>query len=240
MWNIKSDNFVHSPSFLGHDINADKIVAYAACGNGVTTGDFARLLPCEDFSAFTSLSARDYDTVKCVEQVSKRTVMRVVDPTMLIDDFDIDIPQCPISNDFILVYSYGIDKKHIKGIKTFAKKNKLPLISVGTYNSWCDKNVVANPWEFLGYLRAAKYVIVSTFHGTVLSVKFNKQFVCFAGNSSKVRDILSFYDLMDRNVQGLENVDTLFKSTIDYTTANEIIKQSRNLSMNYLREALGL
>ena len=55
-----------------------------------------------------------------------------------------------------------------------------------------------------------------------------------------MRDILSFYDLMDRNVQGLENVDTLFKSTIDYTTANEIIKQSRNLSMNYLREALGL
>lgn len=109
VWNIKSDNFVHYPSFLGHDINADKIVAYAACGNGVTTGDFARLLPCEDFSAFTSLSARDYDTVKCVEQVSKRTVMRVVDPTMLIDDFDIDIPQCPISNDFILVYSYGIE-----------------------------------------------------------------------------------------------------------------------------------
>lgn len=97
-------------------------MAYAACGNGVTTGDFARLLPCEDFSAFTSLSARDYDTVKCVEQVSKRTVMRVVDPTMLIDDFDIDIPQCPISNDFILVYSYGIDKNTLRGLRLLQKE----------------------------------------------------------------------------------------------------------------------
>lgn len=40
VWNIKSKNFTHYPTYFGHGINADKIIAYAPCGNGVTADDF--------------------------------------------------------------------------------------------------------------------------------------------------------------------------------------------------------
>lgn len=240
VWNINSDNFVHYPAYLGHDLNAPKIIAYAPCGNGVTAADFQRIMPEEKFQAFTALSARDEDTQKCVEEVSGKKVTRVVDPTMLIDDFGVEIPSCPERDAFMLVYSYGIDKCYIKDIRTFAQKNKLRLISVGTYNSWCDKNIIATPWEFLGYLKAAKYVVASTFHGTILSIKFNKQFVCYAGNSSKVKDLLAFYHLEDRNVISVDKISEKLSNNIDYTDVNSIIETSRKTSMNYLKEAMGL
>lgn len=240
VWNIKSDNFVHYPSYLGHEINAPKIIAYAPCGNGVTADDFRRMMPNEHFEAFTALSARDKDTQRCAAAVSGKDVTRVVDPTMLIDDFGIDYSSCPEKKDFMLVYSYGIDKKYIYEIRSFAKKNNLMLVSVGTYNSWCEKNVIANPWEFLGYLKAAKYVVASTFHGTILSIKFNKQFVCYAGNSSKVNDVLDFYHLERRNINRSGELEQTFDKPIDYVPVEKIIKESREKSMCYLKNAMEL
>lgn len=240
VWNIKSDNFVHYPSYLGHEINASKIIAYAPCGNGVTADDFKRIMPNEHLEAFTALSARDNDTQRCAAAVSGKEVVRVVDPTMLIDDFGVDFPSCPIKGDFMLVYSYGIDKRYIHEIKSYAQKHNLLLVSVGTYNSWCDKNVIATPWEFLGYLKAAKYVVASTFHGTILSIKLNKQFVCYAGNSSKVNDVLDLYKLTERNVRNVNELASKLKTVIDYEPIKDIIKESRQKSLNYLKQAMGL
>lgn len=238
VWNIKSSNFVHYPAYLGHHINADKIIAYAPCGNGVKVEDFRSIVPNEKFEKFSALSARDTLTQECVKRLSGREVARVVDPTMLIDDFGQKFPPCPIKNDFILVYSYGVGDKYIPEIKKFSKNENLPLMSVGTYNSWCDKNIVANPWEFLGYLKAAKYVIVSTFHGTILSIKFNKQFVCYSGNSFKVDDILSFYELENRNVKEPGDIHSLLPKMINFEKTNRIIKESRESSRDYLIKAL--
>lgn len=240
VWNIKSLNFVHYSAYLGHNLNADRIVAYAPCGNGVTAADFWEIMPEERLQAFTALSARDEDTLKCAKEVSEKEVVRVVDPTMLIGDFGVEFPPCPEKNKFILVYSYGIAKEYIGELKKFAKENRLSLISVGTYNSWCDKNVIASPWEFLGYLKAAKYVVASTFHGTILSVKFNKQFVCYAGNSNKVNDVLSFYNLKDRNITQRNELQAKFDTPIVYNKVNLKIESSRQYSLNYLKQAMGV
>lgn len=240
VWNIKSKNFTHYPSFFGHGLNADRIIAYAPCGNGVTAEDFQKMMPDEKFQNFSALSARDTNTQQCVKTVSGKEVVRVVDPTMLIDDFGMELPTCPINKDFILVYSYEIEDIYIRKIKQFSKRKAMPLISVGTYNSWCEKNVVASPWEFLGYLKAAKYVIVSTFHGTILSIKLNKQFVCYAGNSSKVKDVLDFYHLQDRNVHQSDELTEMFDWDIDYDPVNQIIESSRKASLAYLKHAMGI
>lgn len=238
VWSISNPNIVHHPYYFGYGVNATKKVAYAPCGNGVKTSDFYKLAPEEKFNEFTALSARDNDTIKTVETISERKVARVVDPTMLIDSMDEKIIPCKEETPFILVYSYGINKQMIKAIQRLAKESKMKLISVGTYNSWCDQNVIANPWEFLGYLKMAKYVITSTFHGTILSIKFNKQFICLASNTYKVIDALDFYNLKHRNASSNEELYSLFNQVIDYKPVNDIISLSRQNSMNYLINAL--
>jgi hypothetical protein len=240
VWNISTGHFAHYPSYFGHDINAKLIIAYAPCGNGITAAEFQEISPNEKFSKFDALSARDIDTVKMAREISGRDVVRVVDPTMLIDSLHTKIIPCTEAEPFMLVYSYGLTKPMIKRVKQFAKEKNLKLISVGTYNSWCHKNIIANPWEFLGYLKDAAFVVTSTFHGTILSIKFNKQFICFAERTYKVLDALDFYNLKDRNVSNPDNLFKIANKQINYDQVNKTIELSRQKSLEYLTNALNL
>ena len=52
----------------------------------------------------------------------------------------------------------------------------MKLISVDYSNSWCDKNIIdIDPFEWLGYFKNAKYVLTSTFHGTIFSLKYKSR-----------------------------------------------------------------
>lgn len=238
VWNVASQGFVHYPQFFGHKISAKKIIAYAPSGNGISVEKFREYAPDEDFRYITHLSARDNGTLETVKKISNRNVTHVVDPTALVEDFDHPIPPCPIETDFILVYSYGISKNRVKAIKDFAKKNRLKIISVATYNSWADKNIIATPWEFLSYMKKAQYVITSTFHGTILSIKYNKNFICYSNLNNKVLEILSLYNLKERDMHNHSDIEGAFSTGIDYKIVNQIIKETRDISLNYLKSTL--
>lgn len=242
MWNISNPSFVHHPQYFGHEINAKRIISYAPCSQSLTLDAFRKILPREDLSCFTHLSARDLKTKELAEKLSGREVASVVDPTMLIDDFEHVLPECPERGDFILVYSYELLKDQVKKVKDFAAKKNLRIISVGTYSSWADKNVVASPWLFLSYLKAAKYVVATTFHGTLLSIKFNKNFVCFtSGNgnpNTKVIEVLNLYNLGSRDMLNSCDLNSAFNTPIDYVATNRIIAETRRTSMEFLLNAL--
>ena len=76
------------------------------------------------------------------------------DPT-LIYDFDTDIKPLEMNEKFILVYSYdGRIKvnKQIQELIDFAKINKYKLIGVGSYNCFCNENIIPDPFQFLSFL----------------------------------------------------------------------------------------
>jgi hypothetical protein len=239
VWNITSRHFVHHKAFFGHGLKAKKIIAYAPSGNGIKSETFRLILPEEHLECIHYLSARDKQTKVCAEEISGRKVELVMDPTLLVSQFDYKglRPFCSHEK-FILVYSYGIDSESIKAVKAFSRRLKLPLISVGNYNSWCSRNVVATPWEFLSYLQQATFVVTSTFHGTILSMKYNKAFISFAKDSQKVLDALEHYDLSERNASLNNDLDRLFDTPIDYDHVNAIIEADRKHSTEYLLNAM--
>ncbi|GHV88944.1 hypothetical protein AGMMS50267_13040 [Spirochaetia bacterium] len=102
--------------------------------------------------------------------------------------------------DFILVYSYPLrirDKDEINNIKEFSKRSNKKLISIGSFYDWCDDMVSPHPFEVLSYFISADYIITDTFHGTLLSLKYNKQFITIIRNSNqtKLRHLLHFMNL---------------------------------------------
>ena len=184
MWNVISKSFQQHPHYFGKGVQADRIISYAPTAGNTTSEDFRK--SGMDFSDFDSLSVRDQRTYSLVSEFDSREVVRVLDPTFLLDDYDSFIPNVKFKSDFILVYSYGMTEKEIGMAKEFSKNARLPLYSVGTYNPWCKRNMDVTPFEFLAYLKQAKYVITSTFHGTALSIIFNKQFVSCLEHSEKL------------------------------------------------------
>ena len=109
-------------------------------------------------------------------------------------DYKSEVPQIKDSN-YILVYGYDnrlIEKKYVQEIKAFAKKHGKKLYAVGFFQDWCDKLIVASPLEVLGWVKQADYVVCETFHGTVFSIKYQKQFACIVrdSNRNKLGDLL--------------------------------------------------
>lgn len=236
IWNVSSTSFEHYPQYFGKGIIANRIISYAPSA-GNTTEDTFRASGM-DFLSFDRLSARDDRTVALVTKFDKRKVERVLDPTFLLEDYSAYLPEIRCEKDFIMVYSYGISKPEIRMAKEFAKKTGFPLYSIGTYNSWCDRNMIVTPFEFLAYLKKAKYVITATFHGTALSINFNKQFVACVEGSEKLKCLLREFNLENRIVTEERPISDLFCCEIDYDSVNSYRMIHAEKAMAYLAKAL--
>lgn len=236
VWNVSSSSFIHYPQYFGEHLNADRIISYAPSAGNTT---IVQMQKSEiDFHRFTSLSVRDQMTYDLVCSLDKRKPEIVLDPTFLIDSYEPFLPKMACNTEYILVYSYG-ENVDIKRVKEFSKKVNLPLYSVGTYNSWCHKNIIVSPFEFLSYLKQAKYVVTSTFHGTALSIKFNKQFVVYPGTSKKILSLLNDFSLNERNAAKSDDLHLHFSKEIDYVEVNKVLEEKRAKSLHFLLSSLG-
>lgn len=237
VWNLDSPTFKHHPQFFAKNIQAKTILSYAPSAGNCSVERMKELGA--DFSGFHHLSVRDENAYAAVREIDGRIPERVCDPTILIESFSHLIKPVPIK-DYILVYSYSLDRREIPHIKQYARKHKKKLISVGTYNSWCDKNVVVGPVEFLSWLNGADEVITSTFHGTVLSMRLHKQMAVYAGTNKKVNNVLKQMGLENRIVSAQKDLSAVLETNIDYSAVEERIQAVRGVSMQYLKNSLGL
>lgn len=237
LWNL-NNSFKHRKEYFGENLNVDNIISYAVSANKLTSGEFRRITQNSvDFSKFNHISVRDYNTYKLVHEIADRDVTLVMDPTFLLASWKKFVCPCKITN-FILIYSFTVYEDEKKAIIEFARKTGKKIISVGSYNPWCDENICATPFEFLGYIEAADYVITSSFHGVVFSIIMHKQFVIYPQEKGKVLDIIRLFELDKLDVTGVEHLENSFNYSIDYKRIDAIKSEKVNLSLNWLRKAL--
>lgn len=144
-------------------------------------------------------------------------------------------------NEYIIVYTYPgriTDKKEISSIRNFAKSKELKLISIGHYFSWCDEVVIPTPFEVLAYFKGASYIITDTFHGSVFSIKFNKEFCTIVRdmNSNKLVSLLKQFGLENRIVTDMNKMQKILETPIDYAGVNKIIMEETKRSITYLTQ----
>ena len=149
----------------------------------------------------------------------------------------------PDIENYIVVYSYDRnmnDIDEISSIKNFAKNKSLKILSVGYHHKWCDKNINATPNKLLGWIKKAKLVITDTFHGTVLSLICNTDFVTKQrGNGNKLGFLLEEFGLRNRVVVDFANINEVCSKSIDFNVVNKTIQEKREKSLLFLKEKLG-
>ena len=79
--------------------------------------------------------------------------------------------------------------------------------------------------------------MTDTFHGTILSIAMNKQFVT-AAYKEKVFRIIEQFGLLDRNVEGCTSILKHYEKKINYVPVNEKIQEAREKSLSYLEACL--
>ena len=92
------------------------------------------------------------------------------------------------------------------------------------------------PEQWLGLFAKASYVVTNSFHGTVFSINFNKQFfVRYIPHSianTRIRCALEEYGLLNREIDSLDN------TWCEYQTANTILAKNREHSLEFLRNRI--
>ena len=233
-----------NPFFFGMGVPCDKVVSYAA-SFGPTTEKFIYDHRASEFitagcNHINSISVRDMNTQKLVENFSKKEATLVCDPVILYDFskeresiFD---PQHKYGK-YCIVYAYDTnmnDADTIKAIRKYAAQNKLKIISVGNYHKWCDENINLSPLEILSWFSHASMVFTDTFHGTVFSIINSAPFYSKVGiNTNKLQFLLDQFELGNRRVVSFSEVNT-DQSTINYDRVNEMIYSIRKESMRFL------
>lgn len=235
----------------GHGCNCKNIIYYAP-SFGQTTIEDIKSHNCYEIiesgvKSIKRLSARDEHTQELLSVFCPDKNIKLVCDPVLLYGFNSTVTKARVPRQkYILIYGYDknfTDIKEIDAIKQFAKKNKLLTVSAGTYHKWCDKNYNCNCLEWLEYFRNAEYVITDTFHGSVLSMNFNKK-MCIKIrskiNSNKLTALINDYYMTDRQIEDItcDNLEKILYKDIDFTEINKKISEERERAKEYLLGAL--
>jgi hypothetical protein len=96
--------------------------------------------------------------------------------------------------------------------------------------------------ELLKYFENADYVVTDIFHGTVFSIKYNKNFVTIVRNTNahKLEYLLDKFKLTNRIVKTPADIKCKLEKAIDYADSNFILDEAIKKEMTYLKKAVSL
>lgn len=235
----------YTTQLYGKVANTDKAISYAGSFGHTTIADIRHFGVQESMTSallsMQAISVRDSNSSKIIEELTGKTPVINIDPVLMFDYLPYVKPT-PEKN-YILIYSYPNrikTHKEIKAIRTFAEKHNKKIISIGFYFSWCDKTVIPNPFEVLGYIKGADFIVTDTFHGSVMSLKFNRPFAALVrdSNRQKMTSLLSQFQLSDRIVDNTDSLESKLLQKIDYEIVNSILKEESLKSLDYLKHNL--
>lgn len=234
--------FGFSTQLFGEGIDADNIISYAACFGATSVKKIKELGLSERIASllnkFSSLSIRDENSYNVIKSLTGKKANMHVDPVFAYD-FDKEIRVPKVKEDYMLIYTYPgrmTNPDEVEAIKAYAVKKNLKIIAIANYFDWVDEVVTPHPFEVLGYFQKATCIITDTFHGSVLSIKYNRPFVTIVRNmnSNKLTGLLSQFNLTNRMILHPADLTNLLEDKIEYTQVNRLIKEEKKRSYDYL------
>lgn len=238
----------YSKELFGANANAKHIISYAGSFGHTTLEGLKEYKIDKEvgelFKKFKSISVRDSNSFKIIKNIVGKEPTLNVDP-VIISNFDKHIIEQKELKDYILVYAYGNrinSKEEISAIKQFAKKHNKKLISIGTHQDWTDIKLNVNPFELLGYVKAADYIITDTFHGSIFAIKYNRPFATIIreSNKQKLGDLLRRFSVADREITKMNKLEEILLRPINFNKVNKIMEEETQKSIQYLENNLSI
>lgn len=191
------------------------------------------------------LSVREEAGQKIIKELTGREATVLLDPTMAIRRAHWERlsrkPDAALPERYILTYFLGrVTKRYAKRIGEISRKTGLPVVNL--FNIEQPGYYCFDPGEVLHAIRNADMVLTDSFHGTVFSILFQRDFLVFprdeGGKSmhSRLATLLRKFALEDRLDDGDAPCDAISENT--WTQAQMTIEAERERTEAYLKHAL--
>lgn len=196
------------------------------------TAECARLV-----KSFKGVSVRELSGINLCKEHLDMDAVNVLDPTLLLqaDDYMTLCRNIPKQEPFVFAYILDKTEEKMNIIKSFAKSKGLPYF-IKSADSHVKPEDSVELW--LSYFRDASYVITDSFHGTVFSIIFNKEFVVLGNEqrgNSRFESLLNIFGLEGRMISRLNQTKS---GDIDWQAVNARREESIEYSVEWLKHTL--
>ena len=238
-----------SPYFVSFAPHGKKRISYASSFGVKEIPESAKKRYRDLLLNLNFISVREDAGVEIIKKVSGRDAIKVVDPTLLLNRQDwqrvANYDKVP-EEKYILLYVLK-DSDYIKqtALELSRKKYiKIVRICKGAFNQDKVSDGIINitdaaPDDFLGLIEKAEIVLTNSFHGTVFSILFKKDFYTILKRNveNNTRQISLLKSL---NIDRIKYEDMVFTENpeIDYNKSEVIIDNLRKSSEEYLINAI--
>ena len=211
-------------------------------------------------SRMDSISVREKSGLDIVRKITGKDAVQVLDPTVAVG-VQVWNELCG-ENDFmhkgeryIFCYFLGDNESHREMAEKLSKKTELMLVSLPHMKKYVEadeklsgkKLYDVTPKDFLNYIKYAEYVCTDSFHGTVFSILFGREFFVFNrfsnsdanSTNTRIRSLLTVAGLENRLTGSFEDMEKNLSSVTDYDKTNKLLNVEIEKSRKFLADALG-
>lgn len=246
VWNSLWNEGIDAPLYLSFiDENKYKFSYAASIGKSSIDKDEGDIVK-KYLSSYNHLSVREDSGVDILKGLGFENAIQVLDPTLLMDadGWERFTSNKYSKQKYVLTYNLHHDSRIDEYANELAKKYNLKVYHI-SYNwhdiyrkgklKWCPTIE-----DYLGLIKNAQYVITDSFHATVFSLLFHKNFVVIYPEhaSSRLRSILKQTNLEVRGTDKMPEVE-LVNNKISYDDVDEKLRLLRQESISYLDKVLG-
>ena len=202
---------------------------------------------------FDGISVREKSAKNRLAELTNSKIHISLDPTLLLEKNDYDVlmrPKRMINQEYIFFYSINYQTEVVDMVLKISNELNLPVYAAGTgpHSFVAEMKGIkvvwdAGPEEFLNMLNNSKLVVTNSFHGTVFSIIFEKEFYCLfpeqkglKAKDERIDDLLSLCGLDERIVIPSTVNEAKTSRKIDYSAVKQKLIHAREDSFNYLRE----
>lgn len=189
---------------------------------------------------FDFISVREENIKNQIILLTDKNIDVVTDPTLMLSrEHWLEMGNNPIiKDDYILLYQVRNNEKAENIAQQISKYLNVKIVHLSARIDLSNdkKTISSGPLEFLSLFRHAKFVVCTSFHGTIFSLIYHIPFCSVLlndGKDSRVTNLLFQVGLSDRGVSKYENH---LITPVDWINIDEKIKKLRQHSIKYLMQ----
>lgn len=195
---------------------------------------------------YHSILVREDRAVEICRDVFYVDAKQVIDPVLLFPSYPELTGSCKMEKGKMVIYKLIKKEDFYKKSAQIACKIGMYRVSVGSVRqikgAKCPYPQSVDKW--VKHFATAELVFTDSFHGTVLSILYHKQFVIYLGDpnrASRLTSLLASLGLSDRICASRNSLDYMIEIAerkIDYQIVDKRLANLRLDSINLLKEAL--
>lgn len=234
-----------APSFFLDFVkdNKKKVTYAASFGKDVIEGNkwISRERIVELIRQFDRISIRENTGKKILSEQGIDSI-QVIDPVLLFSKYD-ELVGTPKQSEKLVLFKLHKNAAFYDKVREIGRLGHIAIRSLGTMH--CEAGMECHyPEGIEGWMQgiaSSKYMLTDSFHGTVLSLLYHRQFVVVIGmekRATRLRSLLQLVGLEKRIMSQNDKAEDILKmmqTPINYNKVDAILVKERERCFEYLK-----